>query len=529
MTPDPPAIPGGIGNMTPGGSLGKLDANVLLIHVAPFLGLHASLALAATSTFYRKRILYHALANNTIPAHVYLTSLLPSARAAIKDVHIEPAATAVDVRVIMWGNTLPALRTLKISPGPRRFRQMLAEPNPGLQRISALTIDSSTVKDFVGDIASAGQLRNLLSLTIEHNINHGQCPTPLPAHLLRALGPDSKLTTLSFSSDAPLHCAQYHTAVLALLTALAVPESVPKKLSLLNLRLPISYHSKNDGPSIIVAARMSSLAHPKSAWRLGRLSSAPILPSWINLIWNEGCDSEAFILTQAELDKLIAINEKTWQRSNLTDFFASPVIFVGTNLGDVGLLGTALHGVEFHMSLHKIAPPRFYPSVTYMALRFEPGWSVYVDPKTWLLAAAPNLRYVELITRAKHLHNFYVFPRVHEIFQLPAMPKLEILRLDVKLLLTANARKDCGWKMASHEAPKFRLGWIPSVPTLRLDGWVGCSGCWGDCVEGTLRHYINNGAGGARKVTVRGQFYCFGEEKDDGFGKEWEVIFYEVE
>lgn len=529
MPPNRDAILDDIANMNPGGSLAKLDANVLLLHVVPYLGIYGSLTLASTSKYYRSLVLYHALAHNTIPAHALLDSLQPAALAAIRNIHIESPASALDIQTVMRGNTLPALRSLKISPAPGRYHQILAEPNPGLQRVIKLTIDSATAKRFVAHPNSAGMLRNLLSLTIEHTFPFGQCPTPLPEHLLRALGPTSQLTTLEISSDKGLHSARYHDSILALLTALSIPESVPQNLSLLGLCLPITHHSEKDGLSIIVAARKSSLAHPIAAWRLKRLPCAPLIPGWAKEIWNEGCDAESFLLTQAELDEIIAIDQQTWDRSRLTNFFASPVIVTGTTLKDVGLLGTSLHGIEFNMSTHKTAPPYFVPSLTCMALKFVADAAVSADPKPWLRVTAPHLRSVELIASWKREDNYRQYPKIYQLFKLPAMPNLRILRLDIKLLLAVGTGQECGRTKEPHGATKYEFGWIPSVPKLRMDGWWGCSVCWGDRGEGTMRHFIENGAGGAGKATVRGEFDLFGEEDEEGFGREWEVMFYNAE
>lgn len=552
MTPTSPVSLDRVEKMGPSGTLSRLDNNILLLHLAPLLGLDASLSLAATSHFYRKLLLHHTLGHHTIPSGYQLTtSFPPGALAAIRNINVEPATGQRDIQWILWGTKLPALKSMTISHTPDRYHHLIAVGELGLRRLHRLTIECFTASEFLTNRHSAGTLHSLRRLTIVHKCSeYRQCTWPLPAHLLRALGPHSKLTSLEISWYNALYSSHYHTAVLALLTALSQPGLAPPNLSLLSLSFPKGRHRESNGLSVIVSARKSSLANPKSGWRLGRL----LYPNFSRTegIWNH---PGYFMLTEAELDAIIALDEKSCHSSNLSDFFAGPVIFHSTALRHAGRLGTALQGIEIDMSLHQISPS-FYPSLTCIVLNFVVGEPVCVDPMPWVRAAAPYLKSIELrtitrdssiaseghmvqqvihpptmpnltmmrtVTRDKRIP--FAGPRVHGLLNLQTMPKLTILRIDIRLLLAVGGHQKCGPTKESHTAARYQFGWIPAVSRLRLDYWNGCSGCWTDCNDGTLRHFDRNWAGGAGTVTVTGEFDLCVEEEPQ-FGMLWDVVLY---
>lgn len=157
--------------------------------------------------------------------------------------------------------------------------------------------------------------------------------------------------------------------------------------------------------------------------------------------------------------------------------------------------------------------------------------SVTADPTPWLQSAAPYLKYVELLIGFERWINASKFAGVHELFELPVMPHLISLRIDSRLLLEKGENRNCGWSTESHKAARYRVAWIPTVPRLRVEGWTGCVSCWDDCAEGTMRQFIENGAGGAGSVIVRGMvivragFNLHTGKQQMGFGEMWQVAF----
>lgn len=521
-----------LGEVSSAGSLARLDDNIILIHVAPYLGLHDSLALANTSRHYRNLLLHHTMGNNTIPAGRWLIHTFPEgALAAIKHIEIGLPTHYTDILSVLWGAGLPALRSLTIFCGMGGSHYLPFVGAQGLRRIRTLTVGSTTASDFFSHPQSAGTLRYLRSLTIQGETDRlGRSRFPVPGPLLRALGPVSQLTTLTMTSDRDTHCPDYHASALALLTNLSLWSATPPRLTLVRLSFHTGWHHERNGPSLIVAASRSSLTHPRYAWRLGR---APFSAShYFDIpLWVPGCDPNCFLLTQKELDEIIEMNDTTWHRARLTNFFADPVIVSGTKLGHVGMLGTSLQGLEFDMLRHRISPTHFPHSVTSIALRYMADSAPTADPMPWLQSTAVNLKSIELLTGFERWFNASKFPRIHELFELPVMPNLTTLRIDSRLLLEAGEHRKCGWSTESHKAARYGVSWIPAVARLRLEGWSGCVGCWNDCAEGTMRHFVENGAGGAGVVTVRGMVTVRGRfnpnfgKQQMGFGEMWEVAF----
>lgn len=260
----------GVGKMS---SLSRLDDNILLIHLAPLLGLDASLRLAGTNNYYRNLLLHHALGHNTIPSgHQLTTSFQPGAPAAISEIHIKPATSDWDVLSIMWGEKFISLKSLTISHTPYRSHNLLNARELGMRGLDTLTIECFTASELLTNQIAVGCLHCLRTLTIEQKCpdNH-ECAWPRREHILHALGPASKLTSLAISAGNAVYSNHYHNQVLDLLTTWSLPGSAPVNVSLVSLSFPIGQHPESDGHSLIVAARKSSLAHPKSPWRLGLL------------------------------------------------------------------------------------------------------------------------------------------------------------------------------------------------------------------------------------------------------------------
>ncbi|KAL0639495.1 hypothetical protein Q9L58_001524 [Maublancomyces gigas] len=517
----------------PNGSLGMLDANVMLLHLAPFLGLADSISLANTNHHYRGILLHHAMGHNTIPAGRSLTTTFPlGVLSAIRHIDIGLSSTVTDTTSILWGNRLPALRSLTISSAMGGFLNVPTVGAPGLANLHTLNINSTTASTFLAHPDSAGILQGLRSLVISADSNGiGPSQFPLPEDLFRALGSSSQLNSLSITSDSFSHCSIYHAAILALLSMLSLPETTPPKLALFSLSFRDRWHNPMDGTSLIVEACKSHLANNTSSWKLGHILASPLFPRDNNKPWGPGSDPNCFLLTQAELDDIIELDKKASHHFRLTNFFGGPVVVAGTKLGHVGLLGTALRGIECDMSRHEISPAHFCHSFTSIALHFMADPRVTVDPTQLLESAAPNLRSIELLSavnRARYTSNFL---RVHELFKIPSMPMLQTLRIDCCLLLEEGERGSCGSPPRSHKAARYALAWIPTVPELRLEGWCACVGCWKDCSEGTMRKFVENGAGGAGMVTIRGTvrvragFNSRTGKQEMGFGKIWEVRF----
>lgn len=506
--------------MDPAGSLHKLGGNILLLHVAPYLGLEASLYLAATSHFYRALLLYHTLTHNTIPARLLLPGRLPSsALGAVRDIEIGTNLSFTDLLWILEGGMLPAFTALTITENQHIARELLYVD---LDQLRTLSVGFTTIIEFLDDPASTGMLRSLRSLTLDYNYGFFNPQSFLPQNLLRALGPASELRRLAISTDKWWASDGYDSMVLALLAAFSVPGSAPSKLNL--LRLAFDYN-RNDGdrPSAIVAARRSSLAHVMSPWRLEQLPRT--LSTWNNTheSWYRGCGPTLFRLSKEEINALIELDQETWQRSRLCDFLVGPVSVPGDMLAHIGPLGTAVEGIEVDMSCHHL-PPIFNPSIKFILLQFRANKPISAAPATLLLATSPWLKSLALYTDYGQSERLTVYPRIYEALVLPAIPNLTIFRIDVRLLLRAGQRRKCGLSQTPHAAARYELGWIPKVKKLRLDGWAGCSTCWRDCGSGTLRNYIMHGAGGAGMVTVRGIFCLFGEtEEEVGCEELWEM------
>lgn len=492
----------------PNGSLGMLDVNVMLVHLAPFLGLADSISLANTNHYYRHILLHHAMGHNTIPAGRSLITTFPlDVLSAIKHIDIGQSSTMTDTTSLLWGNRLPALQSVTIS----------------------CDVTAST---FFAHPGSTATLQGLRSLVITEKSNgNGLSQFPPPKNILRVLGSSSQLTSLTITSDSISHCPNYHATVLALLSMLSVPETALPKLAMLSLSFRDRWHDPMDGPSIVVEAWKCLLANNKSSWKLRHILVSRLFARDNNKPWGPGCDPNCFLITQAELDDIIELDKKTSRHIPLTKFFAGPVIVAGTMLGHVGLLGTALRGIECDMSKHRNAPEYFCNSVTSIALHFMADPRVTVDPTQLLESAAPNLKSIELLSAANYPVNGSKFLRVHELFTLPAMPKLQTLRINCCLLLEEGERGRCGYPPGSHKAARYALAWIPTVPELRLEGWCACVGCWKDCSEGTMRQFVESGAGGAGMVTIRGTVRVKASFNSDtgkqqmGFGKMWEVVF----
>lgn len=395
-----------------------------------------------------------------------------------------------------------------------------------LDQLRTMTVSYNNVVEFVSNPVSTGMLCSLRSLTIEYNDRIQDQQPFLPQDFLRALGPASELINLAISTNSWWVCDDYHSAVLALLGAFSVPGSTPSKLKLLSLAFNDLRDNGNQLPSVIVAAWKGSLANVQSPWRLSHLPIRPTLLEDISELWFPGCTRTLFRLSEKELIALIALDRKTWNGARLRDFFAGPVYVPGNMLAHVGPLGTALEGIQVDMSCHQEILPIFNSSVKYISLHFLANRIITADPEALLLATSPWLKSFELFTECGGSERLAVYPRIYEVLVLPTMPNLTTFRTDVRLLFRASQRRKCGLSQTPHAAARYELGWIPKVQKLRLDGWTGCSNCWRDCRDGTLRHFIKHGAGGAGKVTVRGVFCLFGE-KVKGMGCEelWELWF----
>lgn len=506
--------------MTSAGSLSRLDANIILLHLAPCLGLVDSLALAATSRFYRTLILHHALADNQIPAGLPLNGGFPQcALAAIMAVNIETAISSDDLLWILNSNHLPGLISLKIMG----YHHISLQPNYiGMERLRTLTLPCSVASQFVANRFSGRIFKGLQSLNLEYDSGHQRL---LPEKLFLALGPHSPLTTLAMSAGWACSRDGYHSSVLALLAALAVPSSAPPDLALLSLY----FYNNSLTKSITIAARKSSLAHSKSAWRLGNLPSTT--PYYFNIeCWYSSYGRKPFFLSQAELDGLVALDEKTWHRARLPDFLVAPVHVIGNMLTHVGLLGTALEGIKIDMARTINLPTYLSPSITSITLTFMADETPRADAQPLLWAVAQSVEWFNLYTNNPSLLKPSVGPRIHELLVLPVMPNLTMFRTNIGLHVRDGESNSCALKKGPHGATRYEFGWIPKVLTLRIDGWIGCSTCWRDCGEGTLRHYIAHGAGGAGRVNVRGEYILSGETKKDvGCEKLWELYFWKRE
>lgn len=498
--------------------LSRLDDNILLIHLAPHLGVYGSLRLAATNTYYRNLLLHHTMGHNIIPSGSHLmSSFEPDALGVIRNIHIKPNTSDHDVISIMWGgDLLVSLEALTID-STFRTPNLLVAGELGMQRLHALTMECCTTSEFLTNLSSPGAMHMLGKLTIEHTCaDDHECEWDQPGNLVHALGPASQLTSLAISSDNAGY-SHYHDKVLALLAALAHPDCAPPNLSLLSLSFPMERHSGSADSSIIVSARKSSLTHPKSAWSLGRIPDANSTRT--EKIWDY---AGYFQLADAELDAIIALDDTFPDPTRLTDFFAGPVMVRGTALAQASRFGTAIRGIEFDLSLPKIASPMLYHSLERIVLKFPDSHPVSVDPTPWLHAAAPNLKSLDLRTTDRLSHIPFAGPRVHELFALPAMPHLTTLQIDIRLLTVGN-HQNCGSTEQSHPASRYKFGWIPAVSMLRLDNWKGCSACWMDREGETLRHYDSTMAGRPRVVTIVGEFYLLPEEEEEQFGKMWNV------
>lgn len=510
--------------LPPAGSLHKLGANIFLLHIAPLLGLDASLSLAATSHFFRALLLHHTLTHYEIPGRLLQSRQFPSsALAAIRIIKIGADISFADLVWILESGMLAGFTSLTIAENQHIARQL---SYCDLHQVRTMTVSYTNVVQFVANPVSTGMLRSLCSLTIEYNNRIRNQQPFLPQDFLRALGPASELTNLAISTNSWWVCDDYHSAVLALLGAFSVPGSTPSKLKLLSLAFNDLKDNGNLLPSVIVAAWKGSIANVQSPWRLGHLPIWPTILEKPIELWVAGCTPTLFRLSEKELIALIALDSDTWNGPRLRDFFAGPVYVPGNMLAHVGPLGTALEGIQVDMSYHQEILPIFNSSVRYISLHFLANKIITADPKALLLATSPWLKSFELFTEFRGSERLAVYPRIHEVLVLPTMPNLTIFRTDVRLLLRAGQRRKCGQSQTPHAAARYELGWIPKVQKLRLDGWVGCSNCWRDCRDGTLRHFIKHGAGGAGKVTVRGVFCLFGGTvKGMGCEELWELWF----
>lgn len=204
------------------------------------------------------------MGHNIIPACRRLTFCFShGALAATRHISIDRFTSQIDILSILWGIRLSALQSLTIMGGSNN---LLTVGERGLRRILILTIDCTTARSFFAHPGSAGTLHNLRSLTVEDVSNGlGHSGFSEPEHLLRALGPTSKLTTLAISLEGGAHCVVYHAAVLAPLAKLSQPLAAPPNMSLLRLSFRMGWHHERQGPSLVVAARKSSLAHGNTA------------------------------------------------------------------------------------------------------------------------------------------------------------------------------------------------------------------------------------------------------------------------